>query len=276
MPDNESRQSHKKRKKMTAEEEEPSSDQKRRALPRPRPRAIVIPPSLLRRGVPPNPAAGGSAKASDLQQEPVVNANPHPSESSKLPEQHQQQASANPMARNPYNSYQAVMHMYAKKVEERKAMQENFDRIDALPDSERIHEISAMTRTEQVEYGKRKEREKKIAAERQWKEQRRAINREIRQREKEAKRRKGEERICAAESIHVQESAEKSKTILELSQSEQANDDDEDAAAGAAAAAADTTPACFSEEWLKRSKRKWKMQRAIRREVCACMGSKRV
>ena len=28
--------------------------------------------------------------------------------------------------------------------------------------------------------------------------------------------------------------------------------------------AADTTPACFSEEWLRRSKRKWKMQRAIR------------
>ena len=52
-------------------------------------------------------------------------------------------------------------------------------------------------------------------------------------------------------------------------------DDDEGAAvdAAAAAAATDTTPACFSEEWLRRSKRKWKMQRAIR-EVR--MGSKNV
>ena len=94
-----------------------------------------------------------------------------------------------------------------------------------------------------------------------------AINREIRQREKEAKRqRHREERICAAESIHVQESEKSTcKAINELSQSEQANDDDEDAAAGAAAAATDTTPACFSEEWLRRSKRKWRMQRAIRK-----------
>ena len=37
---------------------------------------------------------------------------------------------------------------------------------------------------------------------------------------------------------------------------------------GADAAAA-STAACFSEEWLRRSKRKWKMQRAIR-EVCTC------
>ena len=42
------------------------------------------------------------------------------------------------------------------------------------------------------------------------------------------------------------------------------DDDDEGAAVDAAAAATDTTPACFSEEWLRRSKRKWKMQRAIR------------
>ena len=41
--------------------------------------------------------------------------------------------------------------------------------------------------------------------------------------------------------------------------------DDEEGAKVDAAAATCTTPACFSEEWLRRSKRKWKMQRAIRK-----------
>ena len=40
---------------------------------------------------------------------------------------------------------------------------------------------------------------------------------------------------------------------------------DDDEGANKVDAAAASSPACFSEEWLRRSKRKWRMQRAIRK-----------